>query len=111
MNIAQKRKTLQWERHDNYVRCIEGSRKLEAIAVAIRNEDSNFHERLLTAACEYRHYSQKSDSGTLISFLPPGITFSPKLNCLNVRLHNEEILMLISFLACECFLVSKQEGN
>ena len=111
MNIAQKQKELQWERHDNFVRCLEGSKKLEAIAVAIRDEDSAFHERLLTAVCEYRHYSRKSDSGTLITFLPPGIIFSPKLDCLNVRLHNDEILMLISFLACECFLVAKQEGK
>lgn len=111
MTVSQKIKELQWERHDNYVRCCEGSRKLEAIAVAIRAEDSSFHERLLTAVCEYRHYAKKSDSGTLITFLAPGFIFSHKWDCLNVRLHNEEILMLISFLACECFLVSKQEGN
>ncbi len=108
----ERMRELQWARHDNFVRCCEGSPRLEAIAVAFRDENHLSLGKLLMAATE-THYLCNRALNSRLTTLFACYVGSEKLtrqqqDALNCELSLDERLLLISFLACEQFCVLKQ---
>ena len=112
MPSITQRRDLQHARYENFVACCEGSPRLEAIAVAFREENHLTLGKLLMAATELHYHCNRafnSHSAALGAYLVGSQNLTRnQQNAINCELSFDERLMLISFLAREQFCVLKE---